>query len=277
MDKKQILITGANGFIGRHFIKKYSNKYLFNTVSLSSGDKPDFSKIDTVLHLSSLVHQAKKLPDAQYFNINTKQTIDLAKNAKKLGVRHFIFYSTAGVYGTHGYINDQTEILNETSNCTPTSAYGKSKLLAENKLFSLEDDQFKISVIRPPIVYGEDCPGNIATLKKLINLVPILPFDHTSNKRSMASVKNLISFTDIVIDNEVTVILIPQDKNQYSTKQIIEDISRPANKKIFLFKPPKLLLFALSKIKPATMLSLYGTLVFDSTRTNEKTNFKPNY
>ena len=275
MDKKEILITGAKGYIGRNFIKKYSNKYFLNMVSLSSGDNPDLSKTTTVLHLSALVHQTKVLPDKHYFDINTIQTVKLAKKAKGDGVKHFIFYSTIGVYGTHGYFGDQTNTLSETSNCHPTIAYGKSKLLAEKEIFSLEDNQFKVTVIRPPIVYGEDCPGNVKKLRNLIKLFPILPFDYTDNKRSMISIENLLSFTEVVIDKQITGILIPQDKNQYSIKQIIEMISSDLNKKVFLFKFPKPLLYLLKKIKPAAMLSLYGTLVFNSTKTNKETDFNP--
>ena len=157
------------------------------------------------------------------------------------------------------------------------AAYGKSKLLAEKEIFLLEDKQFKITVIRPPIVYGKDCPGNYTKLRNLIKLFPILPFDYSNNKRSMISIENLLSFTELVIDNQVTGILIPQDKNQYSIKQIIKMISNDLNKKVFLFKFPKFIFPLLKKIKPSTIHSLYGTLIFDSRKTNKKTKFNPKY
>ena len=81
MDNKEILVTGAAGYIGKNFIEKYSNKYFLYTASLSSNDRPDLSKINTILHLSALVHQTKALPDNNYFNINTKQTVDLASGS----------------------------------------------------------------------------------------------------------------------------------------------------------------------------------------------------
>ena len=165
MDKKEILVTGAKGYIGSNFIKQYSKKYFINVASLSSNDSPDLSNITTVLHLSALVHQTKSLPDKNYFDINTTQTVNLAKKAKKAGVKHFIFYSTIRVYGERGSFTDQTIILNELSKCHPDDAYGKSKLLAEEELFSLQDNQFKVTVIRPPIVYGENCKGNFSNCK----------------------------------------------------------------------------------------------------------------
>ena len=277
MDKNEILVTGAKGYIGSNFIKKYSKKYFINVASLSSNDSPDLSNITTVLHLSALVHQTRSLPDKNYFDINTTQTVNLAKKAKKSGVKHFIFYSTIRVYGAHGFFKEQPDILSEISDCQPDDAHGKSKLLAEKKIFLLEDNQFKVTAIRPPIVYGEDCPGNFKKLRNLIKLLPILPFDYTNNTRSIISIENLLSFMGLVIDKQVTGILIPQNRNQYSIKQIIKMISNDLNKKVFLFKFPKSLFFLLKKIIPVTMQSLYGTLFFDTNKTNKKTKFNPKY
>ena len=186
-------------------------------------------------------------------------------------------YSTIRVYGEHGFFSEQTDILSEISDCNPDDAHGKSKLLAEKEVLSLEDNQFKVTAIRPPIVYGEDCKGNFEKLRKLIKLLPFLPFDYTNNKRSIISIDNLLSFTELVIDKQVRGILIPQDKNQYSIKQLIQMISKDLNKKVFLFKIPKFLFSLLKKIEPKTMRSLYGTLIFDSNITNKKTNFNPKY
>ena len=277
MDKLTILVTGSKGYIGRNFIKKFSNKYFINVVSLSSNEKPNLSKIHTVLHLSALVHQTKNLPNNNYFDINTKQTVDLAKKAKKAGVKHFIFYSTIRVYGERGFFTKESRLLSEKSECRPDDAHGKSKLLAEKEIFLLEDNQFKVTAIRPPIVYGEDCKGNFEKLRKLVKNFPILPFNYTNNRRSIVSIENLLSFTELVIDKRVSGILIPQDKHQYSIEELIRMISKNLNKKVFLFRFPKPIFFLLKKIKPKTMQSLYGTLVFDSNATNNKTNFNPKY
>ena len=277
MNRKEILVTGSNGYIGYNFIQKYSNKYFFNVVSLSANDIPDMSKTNTVLHLSALVHQTKVLPEKNYFDINTVQTVNLAKKAKKYGVEHFIFYSTIRVYGPHGSFNEEINILNEISECKPEDAYGKSKLLAEKEILMLADNQFKVTVIRPPIVYGKNCKGNFERLRNLVKLFPILPFNYTNNKRSIVSIENLLSFTELVIDKQVTGILIPQNKNQYSIKQLTKMISKDLNKKVILFRFPRPLFSFLIKIKPKSMQSLYGTLIFDSNITNKRTSFKPKY
>ena len=104
-----------------------------------------------------------------------------------------------------------------------------------------------------------------------------MPFNYSNNKRSIISIDNLLTFTELVIDKQVNGILIPQDKNQYSIKQLIIMISKDLNRKVFLFKFPKPLFDALKKIRPSTMQSLYGTLVFDSNKSNNKTGFNPKY
>jgi len=270
---QKILVTGASGYIGSCFIKKFCNDYEFVSVSLRDGIPASFSDINTVIHLSALVHQTKKHSDSSYFEINTRQTESLAKEAKNQGVSHFVFFSTVAVYGVNGYLNRQTTVINEESECHPVSAYAKSKLAAERILLNMETDGFKVSIVRPPIVYGEDCPGNMKNLKALIRWVPVLPFNYQNNKRSMVNIDNLLKFTKQVIDEKATGILIPQDIDKYSIKQITNVLSAGLNRKVLLFRFPDLIFSMLVKIKPQVMSSLYGTLVFDSTISNQKTKY----
>ncbi|MBN1163190.1 MAG: NAD-dependent epimerase/dehydratase family protein [Candidatus Krumholzibacteriota bacterium] len=270
---KKIMVTGARGYIGSKFIKKYKDKFIFEPLSLSAGDSPNFDGINTVLHLSALVHQTGELPDELYFKINTEQTESLAKKAKDAGVGHFVFFSTVAVYGKHGYLGEQSERIDEQSPCRPTDGYGKSKWEAEKILSALADDNFKVAIIRSPLVYGKDCPGNMYELKKLVARFPFLPFDYPHNRRSMIHVDNLLSFTQLVIEKQVAGILIPQDNDKYSIKQIVETLATGLNKKVCLFKFPGFLFAFLANKKPRLMSSLYGTLLFDSTASNAKTGY----
>lgn len=269
----KVMVTGAGGYIGKSFIEKYITEYEFVSVSLSVGFPDSFSSVTTVLHLSGLVHQMGKCPDDKYFEINTQQTEMLAKEAKKQGVEHFVFFSTVAVYGVNGYLNNQGEIINEESDCHPVSAYAKSKLEAERILLNMESDNFKVSIVRPPIVYGKSCPGNMQRLKVLVRRFPVLPLNYNANKRSMVNIENLLYFTKQVINEKATGILIPQDADTYSIEQIVGILSAGMGKKILLFKFPRVVFNILARVKPQMMNSLYGTLVFDSTVSNQKTKY----
>jgi UDP-glucose 4-epimerase len=131
-----ILLTGANGFVGSYFKSNYNNKYNINTFSFLNDNfqNLDLKNTDTIIHLSALVHQMGGANEEEYKKVNVTQTIDLAKKAKNNSVKHFIFMSTVKVYG------EETNIAyTESSDCNPQDDYGKSKLRAEQELKSLED------------------------------------------------------------------------------------------------------------------------------------------
>jgi len=270
---KKIMVTGASGYIGKNFIKRYSGEYDIQSVSLSLGFPTSFLGVNTLIHLSALVHQTKEYSDSRYFEINTQQTELLAKEAKKQGVTHFVFFSTVAVYGVNGYLNNQIKVIDEESDCHPVSAYAKSKFAAERILLNMGTDDFKVSIVRPPIVYGKGCPGNMKSLKALIRRVPILPFNYQNNKRSMVNIENLLYFTKLIIDEKAAGVFIPQDADTYSIKQIASVLSAGMGKKILLFKFPRVVFNVLVQIKPQVMSSLYGTLVFDSTVSNQKIKY----
>jgi len=272
----KLLITGASGFIGRRFIEKYADSYDISTVSLREIAASDinFYEVETVLHLSALVHQKKVLARDEYFKINFDQTVALAKSAKSKGVRHFIFFSTVAVYGTNGYLDGEPEVLiNEDSSCNPIEPYGESKRSAELELLKMEDEGFMISIIRPPMVYGVGCPGNMANLMRMVRRAPILPFNYSDNRRSMVSVNNLIYFTNLIICNKVRGITIPQDAHTLSIRAIVESLAKGNNRRIFLFKFPGVIFSYLCSRRQRVMRSLYGSLVFDTRASNERAGF----
>lgn len=264
MKKKTLLITGASGFIGSNFIEKYKNKYDIKTVSLLKVEPEniDFSGVDTVLHLAALVHQMNGAPREKYFEVNTKLTERLAEEAKKQGVKHFVFYSTMAVYGTRGEIYKKV-IINEKTKVNPKTPYAESKWQAEEVLRALENDKFKILILRPPMVYGKNCPGNMRRLEKLVDILPILPFNYNENKRVRVEINKLLEITNEVIEKKNTGIVIPKDDKDVSIKEIVEEIIKERNKKRILIKFPSFIFKLLVKIKPEIMKSLYGDMRFE--------------
>lgn len=277
---KTLLITGATGYIGSHFIQKYSDFYKITPVSLRFQKVADidFLNIDTVLHLSAFVHKQKSLQPKDYFHINTEQSIALATSAKANGVKHFIFFSTVAVYGRNGDLDHKSSVvINEQSECAPIEPYGESKLMAEKHIAALEDENFMVSIIRPPIVYGHNCPGNMASLMRLVKLSPVLPFKYSENQRSMVFIDNLLHFTQLVIEKKVNGITIPQDMETLSIQEIVKALAKGIKKQVFLCKLPDPIFRYLCDRKSKVMSSLYGTLVFDSTLSNTRLGFTAPY
>ncbi|MDN5102204.1 NAD-dependent epimerase/dehydratase family protein [Aliarcobacter butzleri] len=269
----KLLITGSNGFIGNYFINNYKSKYNIKTFSFLKDDINNLNcgDIDVVFHLSALVHQMGGASANEYERINVIQTIELAKKAKESGVKHFVFMSTVKVYG-----EETNSKYTENTVCNPEDDYGKSKLKAEQELQKLEDENFKISIIRTPIVYGYGVKANIKNLINLVNKVPVLPFGKIKNKRSMVYIGNLCHLVDEIIIQKKSGIFLACDDEPLSTSKLIDLIAKNLAKKTYLIKIP--FFESLLKIlKPSFHKRLYGSLEIDNTITKEKLNLKNPY
>ncbi|KLE11272.1 epimerase [Aliarcobacter butzleri L354] len=269
----KLLITGSNGFIGNYFINNYKSKYNIKTFSFLKDDINNLNcgDIDVVFHLSALVHQMGGASASEYEKINVIQTIELAKKAKKSGIKHFVFMSTVKVYG-----EETNSKYTENTVCNPEDDYGKSKLKAEQELQKLEDENFKISIIRTPIVYGYGVKANIKNLINLVNKVPVLPFGKIKNKRSMVYIGNLCHLVDEIIIQKKSGIFLACDDEPLSTSKLIDLIAKNLAKKTYLIKIP--FFESLLKIlKPSFHKRLYGSLEIDNTITKEKLNLKNPY
>ncbi|MCG3672272.1 NAD-dependent epimerase/dehydratase family protein [Aliarcobacter butzleri] len=270
---KKLLITGSNGFIGNYFINNYKSKYNIKTFSFLKDDinSLDCSDLDVVFHLSALVHQMGGASASEYEKINVTQTIELAKKAKESGVKHFVFMSTVKVYG-----EETNRKYTENTVCNPEDDYGKSKLKAEYELQKLEDENFEISIIRTPIVYGYGVKANIKNLINLVNKVPVLPLGKIKNKRSMVYIGNLCHLVDEIITQEKKGIFLASDDEPLSTSKFIELIAKNLDRKMYLIKIP-FFETLLKILKPSFHKRLYGSLQIDNTITKEKLNLKNPY
>jgi UDP-glucose 4-epimerase len=151
----KILLTGSNGYLGSSFLNLYKNKFSLLNQKL---EDINFDGTDIVLHCAALVHQKIQHLYEKYHEINVNYPLKIAKLAKKNGVKQFVFISTIAVYG------EDKEKLDENTPYEPITPYGKSKLEAEKELLKLNDDSFIVSIIRPPMIYGKNAPGNIDSL-----------------------------------------------------------------------------------------------------------------
>lgn len=269
----KLLITGSNGFVGSYFINEYKNKHQIKKFSFLKDDirNLDCKDVDVVFHLSALVHQMDGASSEEYENVNVSQTLLLAKRAKESGVKHFVFMSTVKVYG-----EETNSKYSENSICNPEDEYGKSKLKAEKLLLELEDENFKISIIRTPIIYGYGVKANIKNLVNLVNKVSILPFGKIENKRSMVYIGNLCHLVDEIITQQKAGIFLASDDEPLSTSKLIQLISRNLDKKIYLIKIP-FFKSLLKILKPSFHKRLYGSLEVDNSITKQKLNLSNPY
>lgn len=259
----KLLITGSNGFIGNYFIKNYHYKYSIKKFSFLNDDIKvlDCTDVDIVFHLSALVHQMGGATKEEYEKVNVTQTLELAKKAKESKVKQFIFMSTVKVYG-----EESNNKYSENTNCNPEDEYGKSKLKAEQELLKLEDDNFKISIVRTPIVYGYGVKANIKSLISLVKKVSILPFGKIENKRSMVYVGNLCYLVDEIIVQKKAGLFLASDDKPLSTTKLIELIADILGKKIYLVKIP-FFEGLLKLVKQSFHKRLYESLEVDNSET----------
>jgi nucleoside-diphosphate-sugar epimerase len=182
-----LLVTGSSGYLGSQFIKQCAQKYRISQFSLQSQslEDIDFDGLDAVLHCAGIVHQGQNVSSSEYDRVNTIYPVEMARLAKANGLKQFVFISSVSVYGPMEYID-------EDSDCNPRTKYGKSKLEAENRLFELNDSKFIVSILRIPMIYGPQAPGNIQSIIRLVNYLPIIPLGNINNRRSFISIRNLV-------------------------------------------------------------------------------------
>lgn len=212
---KRVLITGKSGYIASSlltYLFGFPEEYTVETISLR-GDAwkaADFSQYDTVVHCAGLAHIKETAQNVHlYYEINRDLTLAVAQKAKAEGVRQFVFLSSLSVYGIdEGVITPETEPR-------PKKAYGKSKLEAERGLYAMETEAFRVAILRPPMVYGEDCKGNYQTLVKLAKKLPAVP-DY-ANQRSAVSIARLCEYIKKTIDENACGVFVPQDATYLCT------------------------------------------------------------
>ena len=237
---KKILITGANSYVGTRletWLKQWPDAYSVDTVSLldEQWKAMSFCGYDSVFHVAGLVHLKESKDDPQqkelYDRINHRLAVDVASKAKNEGVKQFIFMSSASVYGLEGAVGTNVIITADTP-LEPADNYGISKKNAEVLLKPLEDDSFKIVILRPPMIYGKGCRGNYVTLAKLAKKLPVFPYMH--NQRSMLYIDNLSEFVRLMIDNEERGIFCPQNNEYTQTAQMVALIAQANGRKIWM-------------------------------------------
>lgn len=299
MTEKKILITGATGYVGRSLCKflKSSGHNVCPTARVKPSNNSEFEHIvtgdisnafdwsqiltdvDTVIHLAARAHilndQSNNSLD-DYRRVNTLSTLKLAHDAINSGVRRFIFVSSVGVNGGETF----GVPYKSSDKAAPHSPYAKSKYEAEVELKSLfNGKKTELVIVRPPLIYGIDAPGNIALIIKLIKSNFPIPLKYIPNKRSFIAIDNFVRFLEVCImhPNASNMTLMISDGVDLSTSDFIKLIGILINKKPFLFwLSPKIMRYLIEMFGKKNMAqSLYGDLQIHTNDTFELLNWTP--
>jgi nucleoside-diphosphate-sugar epimerase len=270
-------LTGSTGFIGKALLESLKHDFTVDAIDLrkNSPGAINFAGTETIIHCAALVHQMHGAPAEEYYRVNTRMTEELAVKAKADGVGHFIFLSSSHVYGEYGNCFDHAARFKPSDQCHPADPYGDSKLKAEEVLKYLESPQFVVTIIRSPMVYGEDAKGNLRSLLKLIKAFPLLPFGEDRNKRSLIYIGNLVHFIRLTIQKKPSGILQAQDETPLSLAQIVSLLAESDGVKVRLFKLPRFLFRLLYKLRPNIFKKLFGSLALETENTNRVLNYSP--
>ena len=287
----KILVTGATGFVGRYLVndlsktdeviacvRKKSSLLPSSVQQIVSNNFFDIAipkDTDVIVHLAGIAHNKNNSVD-EFKKINVDGTLELARKALQTNVKRFIFMSSIGVNGnsTHG------RAFTEQDTPNPTNDYTKSKYEAEKALAKLfENTHIDLIVIRPPLIYAHDAPGNFSKLLMLIKLGQFLPFGCTHNQRSFIAIENLVSFITACIyhDTKINETFLIADDEVISTKQLIQCVSSGMGKSMILLPVPTKLLSTLADVtgKVGIFEQLYGNLQIDNRKAKKFFNWHP--
>lgn len=267
--KKKIMIIGANSYIGNaveEYLSLYTDYYDIKKIQ-ARGLIPEtelFKGYDVVLDTAGIAHVKETEKNRNlYYEVNRDLTIKIAETSKNAGVKQFILLSSMSVYGKiTGYITKTTEP-------NPTNAYGDSKLQADNIVKNMNDDSFKVAILRPPMVYGKKCRGNYQSLRKFALKSPIFP--NYDNIRSMIFIGNLCEFIKCIIDRNDSGLFFPQNKDYVKTSDMVLSIAKQHNKKIIMLK----IFNPVIKMCPGKLIKkVFGSLTYEKTDLIEKFDFQ---
>ena len=259
---QRVLVTGGQGFVG----KALAAGALLNgfAVRISSRQKltaakahMDYSQVgdlgpetewlaalegvSTVVHCAGRAHVMKdRVADslAAFRKANLEGTLNLARQAVEAGVKRFVFISSIGVNGSQTTLG---EPFSEADNPIPHNAYALSKWEAEQGLMRIADEtELEVVIIRPPLVYGYNAPGNFGSLMHAVQRGWPLPLGAVDNLRSLVALDNLVDFiiTCITHPKAVNQTFLVSDGQDLSITELVRGMAQVAGVPVRLLPVP---------------------------------------
>ncbi|MEL4245549.1 NAD-dependent epimerase/dehydratase family protein [Shewanella xiamenensis] len=293
--RDKVLVTGSNGFIGNRLVSVLSDKfkvkavvrqlksqicvdktYVLGGISGKTEWKTYLDDVNTIVHLAGVAHNNSNV-NSYIEEVNVKGTINLAEQAATMGVKRFIFISSISVFG-----NESSKPYSEISIMHPQTFAAECKCKAEKALLKIaKNSDLEIVIIRPPLVYGVDAPGNAGKLIRLVEKIQLLPFGFCENKRSFISVENLSDFIAKCLEHPKAAnqIFCISDGIDISIREFTNSIATGLDKKLIQLPVPVGFMLFVARLvgKSAMAEQLLGNLQIDSSNAKELLGWTPPY
>lgn len=297
-----LLVTGANGFVGRALVSRLASRgqpQVIAGVRQAGADVPAGARqvfvpslgamadwttalkgVGQVVHAAARVHvmdEADTDPLAAFRRVNTEGTLALAQQAAQAGVRRFVFISSIKVNGEQTapgqpFAADQPVM--------PTDPYGLSKHEAEQGLLRIaRDTAMEVVIIRPVLVYGPGVGANFASMMQWLSRGVPLPLGAVNNRRSLVSVDNLVDLITVCLDhpNAANQIFLVSDGEDLSTTDLLRRLGQHLGRRPWLLPVPPHLLARFARLIGRTSITqrLLGSLQVDIAKNHQMLGWQP--
>ncbi|MCO6186998.1 NAD-dependent epimerase/dehydratase family protein [Rhizobium sp. L1K21] len=293
-----VIVTGANGFVGRHLCGRLSSDGKpFLTLARSSQPedgsgifdvqngkielawpKIEAGQVTTLFHLAALAHRRSD-DKGELHRVNVEAAVKLAQLAAENGVRRIVFMSSIGV---HGGATPPGKPLTEESPINPHTPYAASKAEAETALAeTCRKRDLELVIVRAPMVYGHGAKGSFKQLASALKKGIPLPLKSTGNLRSYIGVQNLVDFLIHASEckEAANQAFLVSDGEDVSTTDFVRKLAGAMGVKPRLFYcPPGPAMQLLGLLKKGDMAqSLYGSLQLDDSKARNIAAWTPGF
>lgn len=296
----KVAVSGANGFVGRAVLSRLIHENRSATAFVREGGAQQLGEIDVAvaslddptswsgalrqcsvfIHCAGRAHITKgpgKDALHEFRDTNTDLTLALAKSAAAAGVKRFVFVSSIGVNG----LTSGQEPFTPEGPTNPQTPYAISKYEAELGLHAISQETgLEVVVVRPPLVYGADAPGNFKTLVTMLRQGWVLPLGSvTTNRRSYIALPNLVDFLLTVSEHPAAAnqVFLVSDGEDISTSDLLRTLAAAMGRRARLWPVPLVLLRLGAVILGRQDLAqrLLADLSVDITKTRQLLGWSP--
>lgn len=282
MAGERIVVTGASGFIGRAVLDHLQRLGCEAVpISRSAGSVRDYADLpasvvagaDAVIHLAARAHAHGSDAD---FEGNVAGARGVAQACLEAGVLRLVYLSSIGVNGNRTALRP----FSEADAPAPAEPYARSKLRAEQTVRdTLAGSPCAWTILRPPLVYGPNAPGNFARLVHAVARGWPLPFASVRNRRSLVGVGNLCDLVLACCSHPAAAneTFLVADGDDLSTPDIVRCIAAGLRRPARLWPMPAALLEAGAAIAGKARLaeSLCESLQVDASKARRLLGWTP--